>query len=213
MVDASRIMSRLTTELENYKGFKVVGMRFAVSASLGKNACLFAMIPDGDGYLENIAKKVLVRYDISDVDLQNKTVNAKWNETMFDEPYTITGEEQRLYYGYQYTQYTDKSTIDAYPTIYGKTDNYENGWLTYGSFSSKLGIYRNSSEKQPYCPCFQLILEDPNGEVSIVGINGSTNPETSTFYTLDGKKLNKCQKGMNIVKMSDGTTRKVISVK
>ena len=31
-----------------------------------------------------------------------------------------------------------------------------------------------------------------------------------TWYSLDGKKLSKPQKGINIIRYSDGTTRKVL---
>ena len=33
---------------------------------------------------------------------------------------------------------------------------------------------------------------------------------TEKYYTIDGRQIQKLQKGLNIVKSSDGTTRKVI---
>lgn len=45
--------------------------------------------------------------------------------------------------------------------------------------------------------------------------SGIENPEISMnssfeIYTIDGMKINTLQKGINIIKMSDGTTRKVV---
>lgn len=61
--------------------------------------------------------------------------------------------------------------------------------------------------------------EDLHLEASIAAIEAATgistltfhhSPLTSTYYTLDGRKLDMPQKGVNIVRMSDGRTQKII---
>ena len=65
------------------------------------------------------------------------------------------------------------------------------------------------------------ILIDSTGSIANVGkarvdgitgistVNGGKTNET-VFYSLDGRKLSAPQQGINIVKMSDGSTRKVM---
>lgn len=55
----------------------------------------------------------------------------------------------------------------------------------------------------------QLILETPGGSTVILGLNGSDKPVAMQYFSLDGK-LSAPQKGINVVKMSDGTSKKVL---
>ena len=86
--------------------------------------------------------------------------------------------------------------------------------LVYGkpSADQKEGMYtlNKKTETEGYCPCMQLILEKPNGETVILGLNGSDKPVAVQYFSLDGKKLSAPQKGINVVKMSDGTSKKVL---
>ena len=47
-------------------------------------------------------------------------------------------------------------------------------------------------------------------EPSAISTIDTTATETEVYYTLDGKRLDAPQKGMNIVRMSDGTTKKIV---
>ena len=78
------------------------------------------------------------------------------------------------------------------------------------SAGQKEALYYISSATNNYVPCFQLLVESPNGETAILGVDGTLQPVPSKYYTLDGKQLSAPQKGLNLVKMSDGTTRKVV---
>lgn len=49
---------------------------------------------------------------------------------------------------------------------------------------------------------------DPNGIIGTEDVPG--NAEVLSVYTIDGKRVDAPQRGINIVKMSDGTTRKLI---
>ena len=55
-----------------------------------------------------------------------------------------------------------------------------------------------------------LIAKDTKGETAIIGVNGEKVATAKQYYTLDGKQLSAPQKGLNIVKMSDGTATKVV---
>jgi hypothetical protein len=48
------------------------------------------------------------------------------------------------------------------------------------------------------------------GENSIRTLNHQTTVAVEAIYTLDGKRLQQMQRGLNIVRMSDGTTQKVL---
>ncbi|MBO7660436.1 MAG: hypothetical protein J6S65_02735, partial [Bacteroidaceae bacterium] len=49
--------------------------------------------------------------------------------------------------------------------------------------------------------------DDPT---SINALDALTNGAYEGIYTVDGVKLNRMEKGVNILKMADGTTRKVV---
>ena len=68
----------------------------------------------------------------------------------------------------------------------------------------------DDKESDKYCLCMQLILETPGGSTVILGLNGSDKPVAMQYFSLDGKKLSAPQKGINVVKMSDGTSKKVL---
>lgn len=57
------------------------------------------------------------------------------------------------------------------------------------------------------------VLRVFNADGTTTGINtleSSENAVPKSYYTLDGKKLNAPQKGINLVRMSDGTARKIV---
>ncbi len=55
---------------------------------------------------------------------------------------------------------------------------------------------------------FANIVEDI--ETSITNVKANANENINGIYTINGMKVNSLQKGINITKMADGTTRKVI---
>ena len=48
------------------------------------------------------------------------------------------------------------------------------------------------------------------GSTGIITVNNSTNATVVAHYAADGTKVSAPVKGLNILKMSDGTTRKVM---
>ena len=217
-LSASMIMSDLSGDdlLKDYVGYKIVGLRFTVAASLGENAAVVAAIYKGenDEGTEVSAALTSSNYKVCPSS-GNQLTSIEWNEVAFDEPYTITGEETEVFYGYQYTQpASTEQKLENFPIIYGESTStdYKNMFLIYGKPSATYseGFFYISSAKQPFVPCFQVILQNGD-DTAVIGINGSSQPTNATgYYSLDGKQLSAPQKGLNLVKMSDGTVRKVM---
>ena len=202
------------TQASELKGMKAVGLRFVVAASLGENASVICNV------YKSWSDSNPVRLS---GELTDKNYNASimaggnsqiyWNEVKFSEPYTFTGNEGLALYGYRYTQEIGENAENAKPVVFGKSTDtdYNNMFMVSGqpSTDKEAGLYSVSNKSNPYTPCILLIVEK-DGETSVIGINGADQPVAQQYFSLDGKKLSAPQKGLNIVKMSDGTTHKVI---
>lgn len=218
----SQLENGVDVDFSEYAGYKIVGLNFGVAANLGEKAGALAVVyqskTDQDG--TELDSPYLVEdenYKVSTVEDQQLTL--QWNSVAFTEAYEITGEEYAFLYGLAYEQVKgDGTSQEEFPFLTGVSE--DNGvagmFLAYGQPSSKYqeGMYMlnnpddTNSEKR--CLCMQLILETPGGATVILGLNGSDKPVAMQYYTLDGKKLSAPQKGINVVKMSDGTSKKVL---
>ena len=215
---ASMVISDLDISdvANDLKGCKVVGLRFAVTGSLGKNAGVLALIFKGKNDQNGTELGAdLADYDVTVISDNQQSVDVAWNEVTFDQPYEITGEETEVMYGYAYTQVKSQTNKNATPVLFGVNEDskdYDDMFLVYGkpNAGDSEGLYYVSSEEKPYVPCFQLIVEKPGGSTSVIGIKGSEKAVASKYYTIGGAQLNAPQKGLNIVKMSDGRTVKVM---
>lgn len=203
-------------------GYKIVGLNFAVAANLGEKAGALAIVyqDENDQKGTELDSPYLVEgtnYTVSTV--ENQQLTLQWNSVAFAEPYEITGDEPAFMYGLAYEQVKgDGTSQEEFPFLTGVSE--DNGvagmFLAYGKPSSKYkeGLYAlndpEDTESEKRCPCMQLILEKPNGATVILGLNGSDKPVAMQYYSLDGKKLSTPQKGINVVKMSDGTSKKVL---
>lgn len=222
---ASMVMSELDNGVDNdfseLAGYKIVGLNFAVTANLGEQAGAFAFVyQDENDQGTELDSPYLVEdenYKVSTV--ENQQLTLQWNGVAFAEPYEITGEELAFQYGLVYEQVKGNGTTqEEFPFLTGvSTDSGVEGmFLAYGKPSSKYqeGLYTlndpNDTESDKYCLCMQLILETPDGSTVILGLNGSDKPVAMQYFSLDGKKLSAPQKGINVVKMSDGTSKKVL---
>lgn len=222
---ASMVLSRLDNgvdvDFSEYAGYKIIGLQFAVTANLGEKAGAVAVVFESktDQNGTELGSPYLVEdenYKVSTV--ENQKLNLQWNGVAFAEPYEITGDEFAFLYGLAYEQVKgDGTSQDEFPFLTGVSEDngVEGMFLAYGKPSSKYkeGMYtlnnpEDNSEKR--CPCMQLVLEKPDGETVILGLNGSDKPVAMQYYSLDGKKLSAPQKGINVVKMSDGTSKKVL---
>lgn len=222
---ASMVMSELDNgvdyDFSELAGYKIVGLNFAVTANLGEQAGAFAFVyQDENDQGTELDSPYLVEdenYKVSTV--ENQQLTLQWNSVAFAEPYEITGEELAFQYGLAYEQVKGNGTTqEEFPFLTGvSTDNGVEGmFLAYGKPSSKYqeGLYTlndpNDTESEKRCLCMQLILETPDGSTVILGLNGSDKPVAMQYFSLDGKKLSAPQKGINVVKMSDGTSKKVL---
>ena len=223
---ALMVMSELDNgvdyDFSELAGYKIVGLNFAVTANLGEQAGAFAFVYQDENDQEGteLDSPYLVEgtnYTVSTVEDQRLTL--QWNSVAFAEPYEITGEELAFQYGLAYEQVKGNGTTqEEFPFLTGvSTDSGVEGmFLAYGQPSSKYqeGLYMlndpDDKESDKYCLCMQLILETPGGSTVILGLNGSDKPVAMQYFSLDGKKLSAPQKGINVVKMSDGTSKKVL---
>lgn len=203
-------------------GYKIVGLNFAVAANLGEKAGALAIVyqDENDQKGTELDSPYLVEgtnYTVSTV--ENQQLTLQWNSVAFSQAYEITGDEPAFMYGLAYEQVKgDGTSQEEFPFLTGVSE--DNGvagmFLAYGKPSSKYqeGMYTlnkaDDTTTKKYCLCMQLILEKPNGETVILGLNGSDKPVAMQYFSLDGKKLSAPQKGINVVKMSDGTSKKVL---
>lgn len=222
---ALMVMSELDNgvdyDFSELAGYKIVGLNFAVTANLGEKAGAFAFVYQyGEDQGTQLDSPYLVEYENYKVStVENQQLTLLWNPVAFAEPYEITGEELAFRYGLEYEQVKGNGTTqEEFPFLMGvSTDSGVEGmFLAYGQPSSKYqeGLYMlndpDDEESDKYCLCMQLILETPGGSTVILGLNGSDKPVAMQYYSLDGKKLSAPQKGINVVKMSDGTSKKVL---
>lgn len=223
---ASMVMSELDNgvdyDFSEFAGYKLVGLNFAVTANLGEQAGAFAIVYQDENDQEGteLDSPYLVEdenYKLSTVENQQPTL--QWNSVAFAEPYEITGDETAFLYGLAYEQVKGNGTTqEEIPFLMGvSTDSGVEGmFLVYGQPSStdQKGLWTlndpNDKKSDKYCLCMQLILETPGGSTVILGLNGSDKPVAMQYFSLDGKKLSAPQKGINVVKMSDGTSKKVL---
>lgn len=222
---ALMVMSELDNgvdyDFSEFAGYKIVGLKFAVTANLGEKAGAFAFVyQDENDQGTELDSPYLVEdenYKVSTV--ENQQLTLQWNGVAFAEPYEITGEELAFQYGLAYEQVKGNGTTqEEFPFLTGvSTDSGVEGmFLAYGKPSDKYqeGLYTlndpKDTESEKRCLCMQLILETPGGSTVILGLNGSDKPVAMQYFSLDGKKLSAPQKGINVVKMSDGTSKKVL---
>lgn len=218
----SQLNNGVDFDFSEFAGYKIVGLQFAAAANLGEKAGALAVVYQSktDQKGTELDSPYLVEdenYKVSTV--ENNTLNLQWNAVAFAEPYEITGDEFAFLYGLAYEQVKgDGTSQDELPFLTGvSTDSGVEGmFLAYGQPSSKYekGMYMLNDPKdkksEKRCLCVQLVLETPGGATVILGLNGSDKPVAVQYFSLDGKKLSAPQKGINVVKMSDGTSKKVL---
>lgn len=222
---ASMVMSELDNgvdyDFSELAGYKIVGLNFAVTANLGEQAGAFAFVYQNENdqgtELDSPYLVEGTNYTVSTV--EDGQLTLQWNSVAFAEPYEITGEELAFQYGLVYEQVKGNGTTqEEFPFLTGVSEDngVEGMFLAYGQPSSTYeeGLYTlndpNDTKSEKRCLCMQLILETPGGSTVILGLNGSDKPVAMQYFSLDGKKLSAPQKGINVVKMSDGTSKKVL---
>lgn len=217
-VKAEAIFAALPKDLiKQLKGYKLTGFRFSVVADLGENAAAMVMAGNTNNKYETVANAYIT--NCTTCDLQGNSIKIKWNVLNYMQPYTITGDESDILYGFTYEQKKTKNgenfADECYPLLLGESQADSNdAFLVLGQPTTqyKENVYPITyGENAPtYTPAFQMLAETPNGESAIIGVMTSNDATPTHFYTINGKQLTAPQKGLNIVKMSDGTSHKVM---
>lgn len=178
--------------LEPYIGMKIVGIRFGICMDIGQSTVFLYRINENGIPGESLTKWYV----------QNGTIG--WNEESFPEPYTIKAGEE-LVAGYEYTQYSGLLPFSAVNE--GSPDNILWGWCS-GDGENYSWRKFNSGKRNL---SVQVLVEGDFSEGSSVeSVTASGNAVEVARYNAAGQLINGKQKGLNIVKLSDGTTRKVM---
>lgn len=223
--DAQSAASQLMLD-ESWYGYTVIGIRYLLLGSLGENTeetpvgvYVWGMPESNKNEDLLAAEKMLSDGDYELCEVKDQTLTAKWNETYFAEPFELSDKTAALRYGFMYVQDTNDESPAAAPFLiakFGDDEEFpdpESGnapFLVFGTFGEKQAWYQYSASDYPYALCVQVIVRTPNGETAILGVDASGKAYEKQYYSLDGKQLSAPQKGINVVKMSDGTSKKVL---
>lgn len=120
-------------------------------------------------------------------------------------------------------------TVAGTPTVGCLTGVYVSTPATVGSYvlqnnDSKVGFYRVAAGEEPTIGANRCYLTAPAGsneqrafffgeegvQTAIEGLNALVNGNIKAIYTLDGKMVDSLQKGVNVIKLSNGKVQKVI---
>ena len=126
----------------------------------------------------------------SNVEGWKKFTNIVETDTKFTLTYMLDGKVYKTY------------EIQATEVVTPEPDPYKEGYI-FSGWSSIPSVM--PAEDVTVYGSFAV---DPN----FAGIDGVTNDEAEpkAYYSVDGKRIETQQKGINIIRMSDGTTRKVV---
>ena len=198
----AEVMGRLTPEmLKPYAGYKIVGISFSVGSTLGNSPSIIFYELDDDGW--NLMGRSGVKDYFAHPGWFNE-VECTWN-------YVIPEEPNAIMFGYTFDpiHLFMNETNENYVAV-GRTNDLTNGFLVGGELIEGEGynLYRLSSNENPYAVCVQLILSN-GSSTEIVGVDGKRNVKVVERYTPDGQRVSAPVSGINIEKLSDGTTRKV----
>lgn len=196
------VMGRLTPEmLKPYAGYKIVGISFAVGSTLGDSPSIIFYELDYYGWRQ------MGRSDFKDY----YTVPSMFNEVECTWNYVIPEEPNAIMFGYKFDPiHLFLTETNDNVVVVGRTTDLDNGFLVWGELIKDEGskLYRLSTDDLPYAACVQLILSN-GSSTEIVGVDGKRNVKVVERYTPDGQRVSAPVSGINIEKLSDGTTRKV----
>ena len=201
---SAEVMGRLTPEMHKpYAGYKIVGISFAVGSTLGNSPSVIFYELDYDGW-HLMGRSGFKDYYTYTESFSFNEVECTWN-------YVIPEEPNAIMFGYTFDPiYLRPLDSNENYVAVGRTNDLTNGFLVWGELIKDEGykLYRLSSNELPYAACVQLILSN-GSSTEIVGVDGKRNVKVVERYTPDGQRVSAPVSGINIEKLSDGTTRKV----
>ena len=127
----------------------------------------------------------------SNVEGWQKFLNIVETDTKFKLTYLLDGEEYKTY------------EIQATEVITPEPDPYKEGYIFSGWSTIP---YVMPAHDVTVTGSFTI---DPEYEAGVEGI-GTGKAMPKTYYSVNGYRQDKAQRGLNIIRMSDGTVRKVM---
>jgi hypothetical protein len=222
-MDLDAVFARFTTEdLEPYVGYKVVGMS-VVGEFGGETTDFLLNIECNQTFGEDVkmsSKNVAIAKDVKATPSVPGMDLYTWNDVMFETPYTIPAKKenaeegdpedfQDLYAGYWLKD--SEGTIVTKAVIVGQP--YDDSEENPGYYAQQTGattkVPRLTGLGLGLLPV-KLILEKSETAIESTEANNGANAKEVARYAVDGKRIYVPAKGLNIVKMSNGTTRKVV---
>lgn len=221
-MDMDAVFARFTTEdLEKYIGYKVVGI--SVAGEFGQTNVDFMLNiscnQEFNGKVQISSKNVAIAKGVQATPSVNGMKLYNWNDVMFETPYTIpkklaTAEEgdpdnfQDLYAGYWIKDADGKMVMSQLLVGQPYSDNEEEVGTYVQQTGASTKVPRIAGMFPGLLPV-KLILEKTS--TSINATKTTTTAKETGRYTMDGKRVYLPVRGINIVKMSDGSVRKVVN--
>ena len=126
--------------LSGYEGCKIVGLRFALSQSIGRTRTFIYSVADNGLYLTHE---------------QNQRTYEGWNNVFFNgDGIAIEGTET-LFFGFDYVETAEMVAADE-GALCGVGNDVEGAFMAYGNFGNGEGLYSLSNIG---CLCVQLIVD------------------------------------------------------
>lgn len=139
--------------LEDYAGCKIVGIRFAVSQSIGRTRAFLYKV-EGNG--------------INEVYSQNQRTYEGWNNVFFNgDGIEIVGDESLLF-GFDYVETEEMAAAEQGALCGFGEEDVANAFMAYGNFGSGEGFYSLSGIG---CLCVQLIIDVSNLPAYNMGVS------------------------------------------
>lgn len=138
-----------------YPGAKVIGMRFLTFASIDMTPGMYILV-------NNQAQKVAEAATIKTVASSQKSdgsLDLKWNEVKFDQPFEIPAGGVSILPSLGYTQISGNSA-EASPFLVSQNVDQNAIILAYANLGEGDGLYGLSSD---FALCVQLIIEKEGG--------------------------------------------------
>ena len=76
--------------------------------------------------------------------------------------------------------------------------------------AASIEAYSNAKQWKDFGTIVALTDEDPKPTTAIMETTATQQPTIVERYTIDGKRINQLRRGLNIIKMNDGTIKKVV---
>lgn len=221
-MDMDAVFARFTTEdLEKYIGYKVVGI--SVAGEFGQTDVDFMLnISCNQTFNDKVqisSKNVAIAKGVKATPSVNGMKLYNWNDVMFETPYTIPAKKedaedgdpnnfQDLYAGYWIKDADGKMVMSQLLVGQPYSDNEEEVGTYVQQTGASTKVPRIAGMFPGLLPV-KLILEKTS--TSINATKTTTAATETGRYTMDGKRVYLPVRGINIVKMSDGTVRKVVN--